>query len=369
VSIFTGTTTVTLTATDLAGNFSTCTFDVILTDGTPPTITSGCPANFSMNADATCGATLADFTGALTVTDNCNLSASIVITQSPAIGTTLPLGINTITLTATDANGNASTCTFDITVVDVTAPTIVCPSDIISCDPLVTYVAPIGIDNCSGSVTTQTDVTGLSSGSTFPIGVTTLTYTVTDGAGNNVSCSFNVTVVDITIQPDAGADLILCEDDIIPSLNGTTASGGTLTWFDDATLTNTVGTGTSFIPFDISGTTTYYLTESLLGCNTNPDTINVTIEMCDSLYIPTGFTPDGDGANDEWVIPGLNVLYPNNTVQVYGRWGGLLFESQGYATPWDGTNNGKKMPLGSYYFVIDLGDESEAIKGTVTIIE
>jgi gliding motility-associated-like protein len=369
-TVILGTTPITLTATDQNGNSTTCTFDVILLDGTPPTITSGCPADQSVNADASCGFTLTDFTGALTVTDNCN-SATVVITQSPTAGSTLSVGVNTITLTATDANGNASNCTFDITVIDNTPPTISCPANIISCDPLVTFAAPVGTDNCSGSTTVQTDATGLSSGSTFPIGTTTLTYTVTDGVGNNVSCSFDITVVDISVSPNAGADLNLCTTDVIPALNGTASSGGSLTWFDDAALTNSVGTGSSFVPFNITGTTTYYLSEDVSGCNSEPDSVYVTINLCDTLEIeiPTGFTPDGDGVNDVWEIPNLNAKYPSNNVQIYGRWGGLLFESQGYATPWDGTHNGKQMPIGSYYFVIDFGDESEPVKGTVTIID
>jgi gliding motility-associated-like protein len=371
-TVITGTTTITLTATDQDGNAATCTFDVILQDGTPPVITSGCPANQNVNADASCGYSLTDFTGSITVTDNCNLSSSVIITQSPIAGTSLAVGTTTVTLTATDLNGNASTCTFDVVVTDATAPTITCPANIISCDPVVTFVAPNGADNCSGSTTVQTDGTGLSSGSTFPMGTTTLTYTVTDAAGNNVSCSFDVTVVDITVSPNAGADVSYCNTDIISPLTGVAASGGNLTWYSDPALTSVLGTGSSYTPSNNTGTTVYYLSEDVSGCNSNPDSVSVTITVCDTitLEIPTGFTPDGDGTNDVWDIPGLNTLYPENTVQVYGRWGGLLFESPDhYATTWDGTYKGKELPVGSYYFVIDLGDGSDPIKGTVTIIE
>jgi gliding motility-associated-like protein len=370
-TVITGTTTITLTATDQDGNSASCTFDVILLDSTPPTITSGCPANQNGNADASCGFALPDFTSAITVTDNCGTSASVTITQSPVAGTVLALGINTVTITATDQAGNASTCSFDVTVVDVTPPTISCPANITSCDPIVTFVAPIGTDNCSGSITAQTDATGLSSGSTFPMGTTTLTYTVTDGAGNNVSCSFDVTVVDVSVSPTASGDVAYCDTDVMTALTGTASSGGNLTWFSDPLLTVNLGTGTSFTPFNIVGTTTYYLSEDLSGCNSNPDSVNVTVSVCDTLEltIPTGFTPDGDGTNDVWELENINAMYPLNNVQVYGRWGGLLFESQGYAIPWDGTYKGKEMPMGSYYFVIDLGDGSDPIKGTVTIIK
>jgi gliding motility-associated-like protein len=56
-------------------------------------------------------------------------------------------------------------------------------------------------------------------------------------------------------------------------------------------------------------------------------------------------------------------------VEVYNRWGGKLFESDGYANPWDGTYKGDKLPIGAYYFVVDFNDGvSDPIKGTVTII-
>jgi hypothetical protein len=80
-------------------------------------------------------------------------------------------------------------------VADNTPPTITCPENIsILCGAVVTYTAPVGTENCAGSTTTLT--AGLESGATFPVGITTQTYTVTDGGGNTDSCSFTVTIED-----------------------------------------------------------------------------------------------------------------------------------------------------------------------------
>lgn len=82
-------------------------------------------------------------------------------------------------------------------------PAITCPSNIVVnhdngiCGAVVTYIVPVGTDNCAGSVTTLS--AGLGSRSTFPVGTTTETYTVTDAAGNQSSCSFTVTVTDFNI--------------------------------------------------------------------------------------------------------------------------------------------------------------------------
>jgi hypothetical protein len=112
---------------------------------------------------------------------------------------TLVLGSNTVTVSANDGNGG--TCEIDIVVdvFDETLPEITtCPWNI-EVEPTtpdgatVTYTAPIGTDNCPGAATIRTG--GLGSGATFPIGTTSETYTVTDGAGNEASCTFAVKVL------------------------------------------------------------------------------------------------------------------------------------------------------------------------------
>ncbi|MBK7010749.1 MAG: HYR domain-containing protein [Saprospiraceae bacterium] len=91
-------------------------------------------------------------------------------------------------------------CSFTVTITDNEDPQIICPAsssvntDASMCSAVVNYSAPVGTDNCSGSLTTQT--AGLTSGSMFPLGVTTNTFVVSDGAGNTAVCSFTVTVTD-----------------------------------------------------------------------------------------------------------------------------------------------------------------------------
>src|SRR5205807_794679 len=113
-------------------------------------------------------------------------------------GNFFALGTTTITYSATDAHGNSSSATQTVTVIDNTPPVISCPASF-TLEPTCpsgavgTYTAPVGTDNCPGAVTTRT--AGLASGSVFPIGTTTVTYSVTDVHGNGpVSCSFTVTV-------------------------------------------------------------------------------------------------------------------------------------------------------------------------------
>ena len=80
------------------------------------------------------------------------------------------------------------------------------------------------------------------------------------------------------------------------------------------------------------------------------------------LVIDTVLTPNGDGLNDTWYIEGLD-NYPDNVVRVYNRWGNLVYEKTKYDNSWDGTanagmiiNKGVKLPVGTYYYVLDLGN-------------
>jgi HYR domain-containing protein/uncharacterized protein DUF11 len=193
-----GTTTITWTATDSAGNHSSCDQTIIVLDNQNPTIE--CPANITTTTEpGTCSAHVNH--GTATATDNCG-TATVSGTRSDGRGLdeTYPRGTTTITWTATDLSGNQSSCSQTITVNDEEAPTISCPSNITksndpgTCGAVVNYTAPVGSDNCPGSTTAQT--AGLPSGSTFPVGTTTNTFEVTDASGKKTSCSFTVTVND-----------------------------------------------------------------------------------------------------------------------------------------------------------------------------
>ncbi len=206
-----GNNTVTLSVTDIMGNTSSCTATVTVEDNIAPTIT--CPGDITISNDAGQCDAVVTWT-APTGADNC---AGFNVTSSHNPGDTFPIGTTTVTYTITDAAGLTASCSFDVTVNDTENPTITCPGDITisndagQCDAVVTWTAPTGADNCAGAVVTSSH----NSGDTFPIGTTTVTYTITDAAGLTNSCSFDVTVndteaptisctADITVSNDAG---------------------------------------------------------------------------------------------------------------------------------------------------------------------
>jgi hypothetical protein len=242
-----GTTTVTCTATDASGNTSTCMFTVTVNDNEAPTAV--CPGNITTTTDSGVCTAVVMFTA--TASDNC---PGATISCSPASGSAFNKGVTTVTCAATDASGNTATCSFTVTVNDTQPPSITCPANITQntpagqCSAMVTYASPMVSDNCPGM---GSPTCSPASGSTFPVGTTTVTCTVSDAMGNTASCTFTVTVVDN--QPPA----ITCSANITVT-NTLNLLGATVSFTVTATdncpgvTTTCVPASGSFFPIGIS---------------------------------------------------------------------------------------------------------------------
>jgi len=195
-----GSTLVTWTATDAAGNATTILQNVTVVDNTAPVI-SGLADLVVANTPGQCDAPV-DFAA---TTEDCS---PVDVTYSIAPGSAFPVGSTPVTVTATDASGNSSVSSFTVTVTDTEAPVITAPADIVvnndpgACGAAVEF--GIGAtDNC-GVLSVNADA---ASGDIFPVGTTTVNIVAADIHGNAGSRSFNVTVIDaeapaISIMPD-----------------------------------------------------------------------------------------------------------------------------------------------------------------------
>jgi len=167
-----------------------------------------CPYDTTFSCADTAGVVL-EFE--LTATDDCD-EAPVVVCDPPS-GSKFRPGTTTVTCTATDASGNASTCSFDVSVeADTEAPMIDCPADtVLKCsmpDGMVFNYNVVATDNCDEAPVVTSDP---ASGSVFPVGTTTVNVTATDAAGNESACSFDVTVEasDLTILGAAAQPSVL----------------------------------------------------------------------------------------------------------------------------------------------------------------
>jgi gliding motility-associated-like protein/uncharacterized repeat protein (TIGR01451 family) len=88
------------------------------------------------------------------------------------------------------------------------------------------------------------------------------------------------------------------------------------------------------------------------------------------FFIPEGFSPNGDGVNDSFVIRGI-LNYPENTFVIFNRWGVKVFEASPYENTWTGKCDmglqvgGDELPVGTYFYVLDLGNDTDIYKGTI----
>ena len=200
-----------LLATDSNGNTGACSFNVILSDVIPPSIV--CPQDREEEATLDCLFTIPDYTSLANANDNC---ATVLVTQSPEVGTQVGIGVTQITLTATDGP-NTTTCVFNITVLDTSPPIVTCPEDQledydVNCQfilPDYTSLATI-TDTCYPGPFTVTQVPAPG---TLITGNVSVAISATDNAGNTGSCSFMV------LQNDVIPPTITCPSNQIEEVN------------------------------------------------------------------------------------------------------------------------------------------------------
>ena len=252
-----GTNPVVLTVTDVNGNSSTCTATVTVEDNIAPVI--ACPMDITLpNDPGVCGAEV-NF-GDASAADACGI-ATVLQTAGLPSGSTFPVGTSTVEFTATDVNGNTSTCTFTVTVQDTELPVAVCQDITIQLDAL--GAASITAADIDGGSSDNCGVASISASQTdfdcSDVGDNNITLTVTDVNGNTSTCVAVVTVEDVT------APVVACTDiTVILDVNGTVTINGT-----------DIDGGSS----DACGIATYELDIDTFDCSNvgdNPVTLTVT---------------------------------------------------------------------------------------------
>lgn len=359
-------------ATDLCPG----TYSVTITDG------AGCGASFSYTINEP---------SAITVTVDAVTDASCANALDGAISITAAGGVPDLGFAWSGPSGFSSSAedltgiapgAYVLTVTDANNCTLTVP---VTVNALSTVQAEAGADvtECAGvditldgslsigALTYQwLDDQGNEVGTTPTVALSALTagvyvYTlnVADGPCSSTD-QVTVTVLDLPLA-DAGNDQTIFLGDVV-TLGGapTAPSGSTISWQPDSLVSDAASANPTTSP----QVTTWYsvLVTSPNGC-VSLDSVLVTVVP--EVVIPTGFTPNGDGWNETWQIDFID-LFPECEVEVYNRWGDQLFRSVGYQKPWDGKYNGGFVPVGTYYYVIQLNDPRfpEAYTGPLTVI-
>jgi gliding motility-associated-like protein len=192
-------------------------------------------------------------------------------------------------------------------------------------------------------------------------------YTVKLVVINNESCVSDTfsRVVRVYLQPviDAGPSFIVPQGTVIrfnPTANDSTVTN--FLWSPGFGLSNA-----ATLRPTLTATTdqTYTLTATAEGNCTATDFL--TVKIFRPVVVPNAFSPNGDNVNDRWQIDNLTD-YTGVVVEVFNRYGQMVYTSNGYGTAWDGHSKGKPLPVGTYYYIIQLKNGFKPLNGSVTII-
>lgn len=251
-----------------------------------------------------------------------------------------------------------------------------------STDSIIITVNPVPVANagsnttiCQGQAATLqasggtsyvwSPATGLSGTTASTVRATpkdTTTYVLT--AKNSYGCMDTASVTVGILKPptaNAGPDRLIQEGESVQLPGSYTGTHATYYWSPALYLSN----AQSLNPIASPINDTTYTLHVIADCGTAAD--NVFIKIYRPVIVPNIFSPNGDGIHDTWNIDALH-YYPGAEVSVFSRYGALLFHSVNYPRAWDGTYNNKKLPAGTYYYIIDLKDNTPRISGSVTIL-
>jgi gliding motility-associated-like protein len=184
------------------------------------------------------------------------------------------------------------------------------------------------------------------------------TVVVTDNV-TGCSATSTLAVFSPTVIANFTVDVAAGGAPLAVTFSNSSLGANTYSWTfgDGSTSTSTNPANT----FTTPGTYTVTLVSTNGLCS---DTHTLEIKVTGGLgIIPQIFTPNGDGKNDPFYIPGLDA-YPKNKLQIFNRWGNIVYEAAPYQNDWNGTPNKSsmgtgKLPVGAYFYILDLGDETE----------
>ncbi|MEO7310492.1 MAG: PKD domain-containing protein [Chitinophagaceae bacterium] len=185
---------------------------------------------------------------------------------------------------------------------------------------------------------------------------------ITNGQGCVSNTFTSPAIVYDAPHVDAGPTLYGLAGNSIPMQPFVTGNNLSFEWspatfLDDASLKAPLCTPVSDILYTLTVT-------GEGGCKASDTT---SVRLLQLPRIPNTFSPNGDGINDQWNIPNLN-LYAGATVNVFDRYGKEIFKVTGYSKPWDGKANGKDLPVGTYYYIINPKNGLTPLSGSITIL-
>jgi len=217
----------------------------------------------------------------------------------------------------------------------------------------------------TGNSTIQLTATTLQANTQYWIIVDGLDRNETNQQIPPAICSFNLSISGPAVEISTSGDVTIFSGSTV-QLQAFGSTDNNYEWSPEAGLDGTIGSAVNASP---ESTSLYQVSASISGCNL---TASLQVEVLENILPYEVFSPNNDGFNEEWDIPGL-ALFPRAIVKVYSHLGQLVFESIGYSQNqrWKGNFNGNPLPANTYFYIIDInqrGINSELIKGKITLV-
>jgi gliding motility-associated-like protein len=178
-------------------------------------------------------------------------------------------------------------------------------------------------------------------------------------------------VVDVLPAPlvNAGPDKVIVAGEEIGLWGSSAATAKSIAWTPPIYITSGALSYITYV--NPPTTTTYKLTvvDAITGCAGSDEVLVTVAPYC--IAVKNAFTPNGDGQNDKWLVTNGGACTKSIAVKVFNRYGQLVFRNDNYQNNWEGTNDGKPIPDGTYYYVITydlVSGKTFQTKGDVTIL-
>lgn len=187
-------------------------------------------------------------------------------------------------------------------------------------------------------------------------------YTSADGCKNTATSN---AIVDRVPRVQLGEDITIFRGQQVQiPVVGSQGSDYSFTWSPTTGLLNP----TDFSPIAAPIAHQEYTLEIVANTSRCKASDKINVFVYPKIDIPNSFTPNGDRINDTWELDGIDE-YPNIEVKIYNRWGNEIFYSKGYSQPFDGIQEGQRIPTGTYYYVIKPNVNLPALTGYVTVVK
>ncbi|HXU25909.1 MAG TPA: gliding motility-associated C-terminal domain-containing protein, partial [Bacteroidia bacterium] len=188
-----------------------------------------------------------------------------------------------------------------------------------------------------------------------PSVTTTYTVFVTDHSSTGGPKSDTVTVYVYPYSINAGHDTTIKQGQTI-TLHGQ-APGNSVVWWNPqhGSLFNENSLNPDFYSQTLGNDSVLLIANFPHGCVLY-DHVVIKVTPSTELVFYNSFSPNGDGSNDSFVIGNLN-LYPNNTLEIYNRYGQKVLSKNPYDNDWNGTYLGTELPCGTYFYILDTHDD------------